>query len=1018
MDSQTFHKSSTDQHPFTTGLQPAAEHRLPDARPVFVPRPSMTWPHSPRMTISFIVVLIVLLVNGVVVYRTATALHDAHGEVQRAYEIVAKNKKISLWLRAAESGVHGFVLTGSEEYLQAFHDAERQLPATLESLETLVIANEPQSVVMDEIQAHVQARMKLLSDEIRVRSESGIAGVTQFLRSGVGKRAMDQANGSISQLTTETSQILRTRTQYAAHALFTIMAANLCMVGVGIVVSGMAWRLIDGHVQQSLQAESRADAERENLLVTLASIADAVVVTDADGRVQMANPVAQELMGVDSSVTGKRLDQVFAVVHELTNDPVPNPVDEVLKLGNVVGSVRQTLLIRPDGTQVPIEENAAPIRNRAGVIAGVVLVFRDCSERRRFEQNLLEREQHVSRMLQTPLIGIAVCAGDGITLLEANDAFLSLIGQTSGMVAGSTLSWDGALPSRGPLDEAAQEELRQTGICRPFEKSCRRRDGKVVPVLISANKLFQEEDRIVVFVMDLSESKRSEASLKESENRFLTLAESMPQIVWLAKHDGSINYINQNWATYAGRTTEDLSGWGWADLLHPDDKVSHLQAWKKSLGTSQPFEAEHRLRHHTGDYRWHLTRALPMYNDAGHIIQWVGTTTDIHDHKQVEALLMEEHQRKDQFLAMLAHELRNPLAPMANVVEVLSANTAKESLLPELLPIMKRQIRVLTRLIDDLLDVARLTQGRITLKRKPTLVASIIKAAVETSQATIDESQHQLIVAESSADLWVDGDFERLVQVVRNLLQNAARYTKRKGQISLHFDQSGDDVFIRVRDNGQGIARPMMSQIFELFTHAEPTLDRVPGGLGIGLSLVRTLVQLHGGEVTAYSEGAGLGSEFIVRLPLITAPRKLNCCSDNAVGSATDPPQARRILVVDDVKASAKTLAMMLKALGHDAEIVFDGPSAITRIMESEFDVVFLDIAMPGMDGLEVARYLRARPAFAGLVLIALTGFGQDDDRDRSLNAGFNYHLIKPTSLNALQEVLQLSSKASVVKTC
>ena len=968
-------------------------------------------PQSRRTTISFVTILIMLIVNGVFVHKNILSLHDAHRDLVQSYETIRLTDRILSTLVEAEAGVCGYILTNESSWLEPLHNAEAQLPTDIERLRTGIMQSRIEPSFVDVIQDRITDRMDAFQSVINIHSTSGIAPAQAFIKSGVARTAMNRLSESIGKLTAEENLHLQERTQYAAQQLYANLAANLVVLCGGLVISTLAWRMTDGHIRQSLVAESKADSERENLLVTLASIADAVVVTDSTGRIQMANPVAQKLMGVDSSVIGRRLRDVFTVVYESTREPAPHAVDQVLVLGATSATPDRTLIIRTDGTEIPIEENASPILNKAGTVMGAVLVFRDCSERRRFERKLLEREQHVSRMLQTPLIGIAVCASDGRRMLEANDTFLSLLGNANSPLAGSTLSWDGIMPSRGPLDSAAQKELRETGLCRPFEKACRRRDGKVVPVLISANKLSQEEDRIVVFVMDLSESKRSEASLKESETRFLTLAESMPQIVWLARVDGKISYTNQNWATYAGWTVDQFQGWGWTELLHPEDKESHLKAWQLSLDTAQPFQAEHRLRHHSGDYRWHLTRALPMYNDAKQITQWVGTTTDIHDHKEVESLLKEEHLRKDQFLAMLAHELRNPLAPLANIMEVLAVNPRNAEKLPELLPIMKRQVTVLTRLIDDLMDVARVTQGRMTLHQEPVTVAAIVNAALEASKSIMMESQHQLSVTLPREASWVNADLQRMVQAISNLLHNAARYTQSKGKISLTVDPTDTDVFIYVRDNGQGIAPNMLNRIFEPFMHIEPTLDRVPGGLGIGLSLVRTLVELHDGDVSVHSEGAGKGTEFVIRLPLISSPCP-NLPDPAPVEESSAATLHRlRIVVADDVKASARTLAMMLTTLGQDTEIVFDGPSAIAELSQSHFHMAFLDIAMPGMDGLEVARHLRSRPEFANLFLVALTGFGQEDDRIRSLAAGFDEHLIKPTSLDSLTEVLKRAGR-------
>ncbi len=971
------------------------------------------WPRSPGTTGSFGVILFVLVLNGIVVHRNSIALHRAYSQVIDTHETISLTEHIFFQQLNAETGVRGYALTGKDAYLEPFSEASKSLATEFSLLRVRVADTPDQTAKIESLESLVFARLEHLKSVISARSESGAEGASNVLLAGVSGQQPGQTSNLFRQLKEDEETRLSVHTEFAAQQLYIILAANLCMVCAGLLISGVAWRSINSHVRHSRIAEANAHAERENLMVTLVSIGDAVIVTDSHGRVQMANPVAEQLLGFPEDVIGRKLEEVFSVIHESSHDPVPNPVDEVLRLGRASVSSTLTLLVRQDGVKLPIEESASPIRDKSGRVVGVILVFRDCSQRRDFEKQLQAREQHFRRMLETPLIGIAVCTPDGKRLLEANDAFLSLIGHTRGSLDGSDLNWEGASSLQGPLDEAAQRELRETGICRPSEKACRRSDGRIVPVLISANRLSSEEDRIIVFVMDLSESKQSEASLKESENRFLILSESMPQIVWLADIHGDFSYVNHTLVSYSGRSAIELKDSGWAELIHPDDRAAYMEAWSESVSSALPFEAESRLEDSAGNYRWHLTRALPMYNDLRQITQWVGTTTDMHDQKVIEAILKEEHLRKDQFLAMLAHELRNPLAPLANVVEVLSAAPHDAGLLADLLPVMKRKIRLLTRLINDLLDVARLTQGCIALNRRPSLVSTIVSEAVEAAQPLISEFQHQLTVTMPSHDIRISADSGRIVQALTNVLQNAAKYTGPKGKIDLTVAQSDCEVTFSVRDNGQGISPAMLNRIFDLFIHAEPNLERVPGGLGIGLSMVRTVIELHGGTVSAKSKGLGHGSEFVISLPLMDSDERTEVAAKprETTAAATESLPAMRILVVDDVKASAKTLAMMLKVLGQDAEMTFDGASAIERLTEKTFDVVFLDIAMPGMDGLEVARHLRAVPSLSSLTIVALTGFGQEDDRHRSLVAGIDEHLLKPTSINLLQEVLQRASQ-------
>ena len=670
------------------------------------------------------------------------------------------------------------------------------------------------------------------------------------------------------------------------------------------------------------------------------------------------------------------------------------------------GSPDGRVLHRADGSEIPIEENAAPIRDTMGRISGVVFVFRDCSERQRLENEKEERERRFRRVFETTLIGIAIGTAEG-KLLEANDVFLELIGYRVDELGKSPLTWSGVPMNQTPLEKSSLLELREKGVCGPFEKTYTRDDGTRVPVLISAARLMNEQDQIVVFITDLTQSKRTEAALRESDARFRVLSECMPQKVWTARPDGLLDYVNQMLLQYTGLPVEQLTGRDWKDLIHPDDVSHHLKTWSRSLASGDMFEIEQRLLKHTGEYRWHLSRALPLYHPDSCIAMWVGTHTDIHDQKCAEAELREDHTRKDQFLALLAHELRNPLAPLSNAIQVLSSAQKDPAIAAELLDIMRRQLRQMTRLIDDLLDLSRITTGRMRLRCERINVSSAVAAAVEAVQPFVTERRHQLTSQIPQQEIWIEADPTRLAQILTNLLHNAAKYTDPEGHLWLIVEQTGGEVVFRIRDNGSGIAKEMLPKIFDVFMQVEWTLDRANGGLGIGLTLVRTLVEMHGGTVTAVSEGLGSGSEFVVRLPLKEELQVHTADSIFTPSEPTTPLPTLRILVVDDVQASAKTLAMMLRTLGQNVETTFNGASAISCATERDFDLIFLDIAMPLMDGLEVARRLRAIPKLHSIRLVALTGFGQNEDRAKSVQAGFNDHRTKPVSMDSLKEIIR-----------
>ena len=365
--------------------------------------------------------------------------------------------------------------------------------------------------------------------------------------------------------------------------------------------------------------------------------------------------------------------------------------------------------------------------------------------------------------------------------------------------------------------------------------------------------------------------------------------------------------------------------------------------------------------------------------------------------------IQESDARKNEFLAMLAHELRNPLAAIQGAGYVLRISEQTPDKLAWAQGIIDRQVNQLVRLVDDLLDVARITQGKIRLQLEPVEVTAVIELAKELSGPLITARRHRLVVAPPAAPLWVRGDVTRLAQVLANLLNNAAKYTDEGGLIQLTIESEPKWVLLRVRDNGIGISPEIVQSIFDLFTQATRSLDRAQGGLGIGLTLVRHLVGMHGGSVSVRSAGLGQGSEFVVRLPRLPDPPAVR---SSGGGATTAPRPARRVLVVDDNQDVADSLLIILQQQGHEVRAAHDGLTALKLAESYKPEVVLLDIGLPGLDGYEVARRLRALPALHGALLIALTGYGQPDARRSALDAGFDVHLTKPVTTAALRQII------------
>ena len=536
-------------------------------------------------------------------------------------------------------------------------------------------------------------------------------------------------------------------------------------------------------------------------------------------------------------------------------------------------------------------------------------------------------------------------------------------------------------------------------------------NGRLVALIFvnnAAARSWQAED--IAFIKELaertrtaSERVRNAVSMQRSENKFRTIADAMPQMVWSTLPDGSHDYFNQRWYDFTGVAEGSTDGEGWSDMFHIDDRPLAWERWNHSLATGDEYEVHYRLRHRSGQYRWVLGRALPLY-ESGKLIRWMGTCTDIHEQKLAEEELRRAGERKDEFLAMLAHELRNPLAPISSAAQLLKVPNLSEEHLRHASDVIGRQVRHMTELVDDLLDVSRVTRGLVQLDKVRLDLNTVIQGAVEQSAPLLEARHHELLMRLPGHSTYVLGDRTRLVQALANLLNNAAKYTPAHGRIELQMEVNASDVDISVIDNGNGIAPALMPYLFDLFTQGERTPDRAHGGLGLGLSLVKSITALHGGAVSVDSDGPGAGSIFTMSLPLAgpTDARPPVRDVETATGDAT----ALRMLVVDDNEDGASLLADLLRTRQHAVSVAYDARGALEIAAKEDIDVFVLDIGLPDMDGYALARHLRAEERTSKAMLVALTGYGQAQDRALSKAAGFDHHFVKPIDIAQLLTVL------------
>lgn len=505
--------------------------------------------------------------------------------------------------------------------------------------------------------------------------------------------------------------------------------------------------------------------------------------------------------------------------------------------------------------------------------------------------------------------------------------------------------------------------------------------------------------------------KQAEHALREREHRFVRFAQHLPGLLWIKDLAGRYIYVNDATAKIFGRPLADLYGKTDDELFPAETAAQFMTNDRRALASGAGVQVVETLQHEDGVVHSSIVSKFPIPDAEGRPAFVGGMAIDITEQKRAESALLEADRRKDEFLATMAHELRNPLAPIRHALEILKAEKLPDRDLAYSRDVIDRQIQQMVRLLDDLLDVSRISRNKLELHKQPVKLATTIENAFETSQPLIVAGQHQFSVSMPAETVHLDADPVRLAQIFANLLNNAAKYTEPGGQISLIAAREGSDVVVRVRDTGIGIAADMLPRLFEMFSQATPALARSQGGLGIGLALVKGLVELHGGTIDAKSAGPGQGSEFIVRLPVMVQLPPLEPPVDlGAVGSALCdvPPNEKKccILIADDNRDGADSLARMLRIIGFETHTVYDGQQAVEKAETLRPDVILLDIGMPRMNGHQAAEHIRRQQWGKDSLLIALTGWGREEDRRRTHEAGFDHHLVKPVDAKALLALL------------
>ncbi|MBE9012198.1 PAS domain-containing protein [Pseudanabaenaceae cyanobacterium LEGE 13415] len=536
-----------------------------------------------------------------------------------------------------------------------------------------------------------------------------------------------------------------------------------------------------------------------------------------------------------------------------------------------------------------------------------------------------------------------------------------------------------------------------------------RRDGSIVWVLDRGQAVWDDTGRAIRVTgsqTDITRSKQTEDALEESQLIYKTLADTMPQMFWITKPDGYHEYYNQRWYDYTGTKFGETNGEGWQNCFHPEDTEKADVIWQHCLKTGEPYTVEYRLRNaETGEYRWHLGKALPLRDPDGEIVRWYGSCTDIHDQKMLieeraNALERERAARleqekanriKDEFLAVVSHELRSPLNPILGWIRLLRTRKMGELQTQQALETIERNAKLQSQLIEDLLDVSRILRGKLPLVFAPVNLITVVESAIETVRLSAQAKNIQIHTRLNSTFTSVSGDFNRLQQVVWNLLSNAVKFTPENGTITIELSSQDSTIALKVIDTGKGIAPEFLPHVFEQFRQADSSITRQFGGLGLGLAIVRHIIERHRGKIGVDSPGENLGATFIVELPLLTASVQPKMSPVDRIPD--DQLTGLSILIVDDEADARDLLGFLLEQQGATVTIAHSAKDARSKLTNTH-DLLISDLGMPGEDGFQLIQQLRAQGST--IPAIALTAYAREEDRRASLAAGFQAHVTKP----------------------
>lgn len=992
------------------------------------------------MTGGFVAMALIAFATSFVAIAATRALLPIVGDIG-----AARSNRLDAAIRLKEiiqsklSNSQAFLLTGRREFLVASRNDRAELLARLRRLRETAPSDRTRYLI-ERIEVREIEHQASLDLCIQLRESEGTpdAVVRFYSREVLPRRvALDASVDDLIALNRSTVASAQLsvhdrirRSQNWVIAIATI--ATVLFLAMVLALRNNLLTLYRSETQQKLAAAGaretaerlgRAQAEaRQTTRLIVERALDAVISTDEGGRITGWNREAQRIFGWSAEEANGQVFQDL-ILCAAERPGIVASLEEHAASGHADILDRRIELsaVRRDGSEFPIEMALTAIQ-RGGVQFSAFI--RDISDRKRIENQIRASEEEFRAAFEYSGVGHAQVDLPTGRFMRVNPKLTEITGYSADELAERTL-----VSIVHPDDVAAdvigvQSLVRSDSIERSVEARLCRRDGQVVWAHVTLTLIRDLEERplrVLAVVQDLSELRRAQSALQATEERFQLMADSAPVLVWMSGPDQLHTWFNRPWQEFTGRSMTQELGSGWMDGVHPDDRELCASTYATAFARRRPFTAEYRLHRADGRWRWIIDNGIPLYGEAGEFTGFIGSCIDITDRKRAEdereRLLERERtargeaerasRMKDEFLATLSHELRTPLQAMLGWSRLLGSEQLDETQVRRGLEVIERNVTLQKRLIEDLLDMSRVIQGKMRLDVRSIQLNSVVEAAIEVVRPAAEAKTIRLTTALDPEAGPILADPQRIQQVIWNLLSNAIKFTPAGGEIEVRIVRSSENVQLSVRDSGQGIKREFLPHVFERFRQQDASTTRRQGGLGLGLAIVRNLVELHGGHVSAQSHGEGKGAQFMIDLPIrvpfaetpaTIVPHEIepSPAGHDPVGPTT--LVGRRILVVDDEPDACELLQRVFSERGAEVVTVQSVSEAMAAYEGFAPHILISDIGMPGEDGYELIRRIRSREVGTGrsIQAIALTAFARPEDRALALNAGFQMHIAKP----------------------